>query len=130
MIDFIQRHQAQLSAAALAGLLMLCSGTAWADGDITSDITGFAKNINTLLVVVYEGIVLVIGSLAMLSVGKELVPAIVDSKKREGAEFKQHIRNAVLAVVVTLAFALAPLWVPALFSFFGVGDSIDWSMSA
>ncbi len=130
MLKFAQRHQVQLSSAALAALMLLCAGTAWAEGDITGDISGFAKNVNTLLVVVYEGIVVVIGSLTLLSVGKELVPAVLKPDRREGSAFKQHVQHAVIAVVVTLAFALAPLWVPALFSFFGVGDGIDWSMSS
>lgn len=126
-MDFIVRNQAKICLAALAALLLLSSGTALAA--VTDDITQFAKNANSLIVVVYEGIVIVIGSLCLLSVGKELAPAIINSKLRESPEFKGHVKSAVLAVVVTLAFALAPLWVPSLFDFFGASGKIDFSMA-
>lgn len=135
----VREHYMKVQLAALGALMTFgpC-GTALAknDSSIITNIDSAFNNVSSLVWAVYEGIVLIVGGICLVSVGKELLPAILNAKLRESPEFKSHCRNAVIAVVTTLAFALAPLWVPALFSFFGAGTSgtadstISWSNSS
>lgn len=124
----------KIQGTALGAALVAAPGIAYAaEGDFTTKVSGMFNNMSSIIWAVYEGIVLIIGGVCLISVGKELLPAILDSKLRESPEFKAHCRNAIVAVVTTLAFALAPLWVPSLFSFFGAstegqnGSQITWS---
>lgn len=116
----------KIQGTALGAALLLSPSVACA-ASITEDITGLFKNTGTLVWTAYEGIVLIIGGVCLLSIGKELLPAVLDARLRESPEFKNHCRNAVISVVVVLAFALAPLWAPNLLEFFAGSNTISFS---
>lgn len=97
------------------------------DSSLLGQVGTFFTNSNSLIVAVYEGLVLIVGAVVLLSVGKDLVPAAIDSNKRQSPEFKQHVQDAVIAVVVVLAFALAPIFIPAIVDFFAPSNKISFS---
>lgn len=99
-----------------------------ASGTLLGDVSGLFANLSGLAVVVYEGIIGLAFVITLISVSKELIPAIMNSNKEERAQFKGRVTAAIVAVVVLLALALAPVFVPAAVSYFG--GTADIGMSA
>lgn len=84
-----------------------------------STLSTFFNNTNTLILSVYEGLVLIIGGVLLIKFLITAIPAMLDARKKESAEFKSRITDIILAVAVYLAAALAPVWLPLLVTFFG-----------
>ena len=82
-------------------------------------LTAFFSNINNLIDVIYEGILLIIGGVLLVSVLKELIPAIFDARKRESMNFKERITSVIIGIGIYILAALAPVWIPLAVDFFG-----------
>lgn len=110
---------ALLATAICAAAPAQAFATGTATSTLLSDVSGLFDNMSLFAVVVYEGFVGLAFVIALISICKELLPAILNANKEERAQFKGRITAAITAVVVLIALALAPVLVPAAVSFFG-----------
>lgn len=82
-------------------------------------LSGFFSNTQNLLLTIYEGLLLIIGAVLLISILKELIPAIFDARKRESMNFKERITSVIIGIAIYIVLALAPIWVPLAVTFFG-----------
>lgn len=118
--------------AALSPSLAFAEGESAGDGGLTSQVTQLFSNTNTLILTVYWGIVAIIGGLTLVIIAAKLIHCLF-STEGEGVNsptFKRLATDAVWAVVVVLAFALAPVFIPLVVSFFGGSSDVVSSFSS
>lgn len=119
-----------MAMAAIAAMALAAPDIALATdaATLTDDVKGLFGNIQNLAFVVYEGIIGCAAVIAFISIGKELIPALLSSNREERAQFKGRISAAIVTIVVLVALALAPVLVPAAVSYFGGTADIGMSI--
>lgn len=86
-------------------------------------LKSFWTNTDTLLTICYEGLITIIGVIALISLLKELIPAMLDARKKESPEFKEKVSSLIRGFAIYLVAALAPIWLPLCVTFFqGLGS--------
>lgn len=94
---------------------------------MVATLTAFFQNNYQLLLIIYEGLLLLVGGVLLVSVLKELIPAMMDSRKKESPEFKEKVSSLIRGIVIFVLAALAPIWVPLLVHFFGGASGFETS---
>ena len=81
-------------------------------------LNNFFKNTDSLLLACYEGLILIIGVIWLISMLKEVIPAMLDSRKKESPEFKEKVSSLIRGLAIYIVAALAPMWLPMAVTFF------------
>lgn len=122
----------RLRAVIATALVSFIPSTAYATsgGDSTGllgQIAGFFSSLQGIGLAIYYGMLLIAGALCFCVIGKELIPAFMRSNQQDRPQFKQHVTAAVVAAAVLVALGLAPILVPAAYSYFGAAADVGLS---
>ena len=86
-------------------------------------LKGFFQNTDDLLVICYEGLIAIVGVIWLISMLREIIPAMLDARKKESPEFKEKVSSLIRGFAIYIVAALAPVWLPLAVEFFkGLGQ--------
>ena len=86
-------------------------------------LKNFFTNADNLLIIIYEGLIALVGVIWLISMLREVIPAMLDARKKESPEFKEKVSSLIRGFAIYIVAALAPVWLPLAVSFFeGLAD--------
>lgn len=81
-------------------------------------LQNFFEHTDDLLVIIYEGLIAIVGVIWLISMLREIIPAMLDARKKESPEFKEKVSSLIRGFAIYIVAALAPVWLPLAVQFF------------
>lgn len=87
-------------------------------GTFTSAVNEVTSSVNAIALVFGYGLLTLVVALALISIGKEVLPALF---ARQRVEFREHIKAIIVVLLVVVIAAFLPQIITALSSVAGTG---------